>query len=61
MENSYSQFKMIFFDVLKSDSTYNWEKKLLIIVNVLKFLHMRAGASYFRLVWPLRVLKRYSK
>ena len=31
---------MIFFDVLKCDSTYNWEKKLLIIVNVLKFLHM---------------------
>ena len=29
---------MIFFDVLKCDSTYNWEKKLLIIVNVLKFL-----------------------
>ena len=40
MENSYSQFKVIFFDVLKCDSTYNWEKKLLIIVNVLKFLHM---------------------
>ena len=28
MENSYSQFKMIFFDVLKCDSTYNWEKKV---------------------------------
>ena len=40
MENSYSQFKVIFFDVLKCDSTFNWEKKLLIIVNVLKFLHM---------------------
>ena len=36
---------MVFFDVLKCDSTYNWEKKLLIRVNVLKFLHMFFSAD----------------
>ena len=40
-----SQFKVIFFDVLKCDSTFSWEKKLLITMNVLKFLHMEGACK----------------
>ena len=47
---------MIFFDVLKCDSTYNWEKKLLIIVNVLKFLHMSTRnktLTFLKAIFPV--------